>query len=119
MSVVEFRDLSRNASDELLSAYGLELITLTLDAEIPASYWGAPEAGIAGQCVFVRADTPAHSLLHDAGLSGRSLFNVDFDERGRAWIASANRLASARSAVFVSIQRMSAKGAAPSDLAIA
>ncbi len=65
MSVVEFRDLSRDAADELLSAYGLELITLTLDAEIPASYWGAPEAGIAGQCVFVRADTPAHSLLHE------------------------------------------------------
>ncbi|NNC63210.1 MAG: hypothetical protein HKN84_00370, partial [Gammaproteobacteria bacterium] len=32
---------------------------------IPASYWGAPEAGIAGQCVFARADTPAHSLLHE------------------------------------------------------
>ncbi|CKS79864.1 Uncharacterised protein [Mycobacterium tuberculosis] len=36
-----------------------------------------------------------------------------------AWIASANCRASARSAGLVSIQRMSANGAAASDLAIA
>lgn len=65
MSVVELRDLSPKAVEELLSAYGVELITSTLGTNIPASYWGAPEAGIAGQCVFARADTPAHSLLHE------------------------------------------------------
>ncbi|MDH3505600.1 MAG: hypothetical protein OEQ25_00540 [Gammaproteobacteria bacterium] len=65
MSVVELRDLNPKAVEELLSAYGVELITLTLGTNIPASYWGAPEAGIAGQCVFARADTPAHSLLHE------------------------------------------------------
>ena len=36
-----------------------------------------------------------------------------------AWMASANCLASARSAVLVSIQRMSANGATASDLATA
>ena len=36
-----------------------------------------------------------------------------------AWIASANSRASARSAVLVSIQRMSAKGTAANDLAVA
>lgn len=65
MSVVELRDLNPQAVAELLSAYGLELITLTLGTDIPASYWGAPEAGIAAQCLFARADTPAHSLLHE------------------------------------------------------
>mgnify|MGYP006092280805 CR=1 FL=1 len=49
-----------------VARYGLELIQLKVDAAIPASYWGAPEAGLAGRCLFVRPDTPAHSLLHEA-----------------------------------------------------
>ena len=65
MSVVELRDLTPNAVDKLLSAYGLELIRLMPGAEIPASYWGAPEAGIAGHCMFARDDTPVHSFLHE------------------------------------------------------
>jgi len=48
-----------------VSAYGLELITLAPGTRIPASFWGAPEAGIAGGCLFARGDTPAHSLLHE------------------------------------------------------
>lgn len=65
MSVVELRDLESEAVDGLASAYGLELITLAPGSQIPASYWGAPEAGLAGRSLFVRADTPAHSLLHE------------------------------------------------------
>ena len=65
MSVVELRDLTLETVDSLLSAYGLELITLEPGTDIPASYWGAPEAGIAGHCMFARNDTPAHSLLHE------------------------------------------------------
>jgi hypothetical protein len=34
-------------------------------AEITHSYWGAPEAGIAQRSVYVRSDTPVHSLLHE------------------------------------------------------
>jgi hypothetical protein len=64
-TVVELRHLDPAALEGLLSAYGLELIRVGSGAEIPASYWGAPEAGIAGSCVFARDDTPAHSLLHE------------------------------------------------------
>ena len=46
--------------------YGLELIQLGPGTAIPASYWGEPEAGLAGRCLFVRPDTPVHSLLHEA-----------------------------------------------------
>jgi len=46
--------------------YGLELIQLGSGTAIPASYWGEPEAGLAGRCLFVRPDTPVHSLLHEA-----------------------------------------------------
>jgi hypothetical protein len=35
-------------------------------AAITASYWGGREAGVAGRDVFVRRDTPLHSLLHEA-----------------------------------------------------
>jgi hypothetical protein len=35
-------------------------------APIPGSYWGEPEAGVIGNAVFARADTPLHSLLHEA-----------------------------------------------------
>ena len=32
---------------------------------IPGSYWGESEAGLVGNAVYVRADTPAHSFLHE------------------------------------------------------
>jgi len=36
------------------------------DEPITGSYWGDTEAGVIGQTVFVRQDTPVHSLLHEA-----------------------------------------------------
>jgi hypothetical protein len=33
---------------------------------IPGSFWGDEEAGVIGNHVYVRADTPVHSLLHEA-----------------------------------------------------
>ena len=66
MNVTELRELNLTAVRQLLSRYDLELIQLGDDAAIPASFWGEPEAGLAGRCVFVRGDTPAHSLLHEA-----------------------------------------------------
>ena len=50
----------------LLARYGLELQEVPAGEEIPGSYWGAPEAGIVGDDVFVRPDTPVHSALHEA-----------------------------------------------------
>mgnify|MGYP003473712686 FL=1 len=35
-------------------------------ADIPGSYWGAPEAGIIASDVYVRRDTPVHSMLHES-----------------------------------------------------
>lgn len=50
----------------LLAGYGLQLHRVAEGAPIPGSYWGEPEAGIVGSGVFVRVDTPVHSLLHEA-----------------------------------------------------
>lgn len=51
----------------LLGRYGLALECVADGATIPGSYWGEPEAGIIGRRVYVRGDTPLHSLLHEAG----------------------------------------------------
>jgi hypothetical protein len=51
----------------LLARYGLTLAPVPDNAAIPGSYWGEPEAGLVGHSVHARADTPVHSVLHEAG----------------------------------------------------
>ncbi len=49
----------------LLGKYKLS-IELTADEQtINGSFWGDPEAGVVGNRVFVRGETPVHSLLHE------------------------------------------------------
>ena len=50
----------------LLRSYGLALQRVADGDPIPGSYWGDSEAGIIGTTVYARADTPVHSLLHEA-----------------------------------------------------
>lgn len=49
----------------LLARYGLALREVPEGEPIPGSFWGEPEAGIIGDEVFVRPDTPVHSALHE------------------------------------------------------
>ncbi|MGH8040766.1 MAG: hypothetical protein ACREPN_01845 [Rudaea sp.] len=64
--VLTFSAAAPTAIAALLRRYGLTLVTLADDTPIPGSYWGEPEAGIIAENVYVRADTPVHSLLHEA-----------------------------------------------------
>lgn len=50
----------------LLASHGIELVLVADGAPIPGSYWGEPEAGLVGASVHARADTPVHSVLHEA-----------------------------------------------------
>ncbi len=50
----------------LLSGFGLTLLLVAPEEEIPGSYWGASEAGLRGRVLYARADTPLHSVLHEA-----------------------------------------------------
>jgi hypothetical protein len=50
----------------LLSHYDLALMQVPADRPIPGSYWGESEAGLMDRLLWVRADTPAHSALHEA-----------------------------------------------------
>ncbi|MDH3633422.1 MAG: hypothetical protein OES20_01840 [Gammaproteobacteria bacterium] len=50
----------------LLTRFGLQL-NHCKDAEpIPYSYWGEEEAGLKGNLLYARSDTPIHSILHEA-----------------------------------------------------
>jgi len=49
----------------LTSLYGAELRHLSAEETLPGSYWGASEAGLRANVLYVRADTPLHSLLHE------------------------------------------------------
>ena len=50
----------------LFSNYGLSVAYCRSSAEIPGSYWGAPEAGLIGGAIYLSGDTPIHSALHEA-----------------------------------------------------
>ncbi|MGE5154274.1 MAG: hypothetical protein ACM3ST_09680 [Bdellovibrio bacteriovorus] len=50
----------------LLARFGLEVLDGAPESPIPGSYWGESEAGLVGSRIFVRPDTPLHSLLHEA-----------------------------------------------------
>ena len=63
--VVALADLDRRDVVALLAGYGARLVELAPHETIPGSYWGESEAGLIGDAVYVRADTPAHSLLHE------------------------------------------------------
>lgn len=52
---------------QLLGRYGLTLSLVAEGAVIPGSFWGDAEAGLRGNCLYVRADTPLHSALHETG----------------------------------------------------
>ncbi len=50
----------------LLDRYGLDLRLVAPDEVIPGSFWGEREAGLIGRQVYVRLDTPVHSVLHES-----------------------------------------------------
>jgi hypothetical protein len=51
--------------EPLLGRYGLNLQLQADGAAITGSFWGDSEAGVVGHDIFVRSDTPVHSLLHE------------------------------------------------------
>jgi len=56
----------RAALDGLFVGYGLTIADVAADAAIPGSFWGECEAGLVGSTLYLRADTPLHSALHEA-----------------------------------------------------
>jgi len=63
--VLRVSDTGRAALDELFEPAGLALETVPAGAPIPGSHWGDEEAGLIGHTLYLREDTPVHSVLHE------------------------------------------------------
>ncbi len=59
-------DVGVPAVRRLLDRLGMTLVMEAPGAPIPGSYWGEPEAGLVGDRLHARPDTPLHSVLHEA-----------------------------------------------------
>jgi hypothetical protein len=70
----------------LTRRFGVELRHLSKNEVLPGSYWGDSEAGLRGNVLYVRADTPLHSLLHELShfvcMSAERRGNLDRDAGG-------------------------------------
>lgn len=65
-NVLTVGDVSVASVRGLLHKFGLTLIVESPEGPITGSFWGDSEAGIVAKDVYVRGDTPIHSLLHEA-----------------------------------------------------
>ena len=65
-AVLTCAELGHASLIALLVPYGLTVNWIAPGLEIPGSYWGETEAGLIGDHLFVRDDTPVHAALHEA-----------------------------------------------------
>ena len=65
-AVLLLSSIDRVAVALLLARYGLTLALVSAAETIPGSYWGDSEAGLRGDALYARLDTPLHSVLHEA-----------------------------------------------------
>lgn len=65
-TVLAVSDIDIQSLVSLLNRYALVLVVQHDGEPITASFWGDSEAGIAGTTVYVRGDTPIHSVLHES-----------------------------------------------------
>lgn len=65
-AVLKISELPARALHDLFEPLGLQIVGVADGDTIPGSYWGEREAGLIGDVLYVRADTPVHSALHEA-----------------------------------------------------
>lgn len=61
-----FQNINQQNIEQLLAKYQLNLTIVPANQAIPGTFWGEPEAGLVGNTLYVRTDTPVHSLLHES-----------------------------------------------------
>ena len=64
--VLTVSDVGAAALAALLRRCALELVVQPAGDVITGSFWGDSEAGVVGRRVYVRPDTPVHSVLHES-----------------------------------------------------
>jgi len=63
--VLRFSDCDQDALIDLVGKLGMQVQLVDAGAEIPGSFWGDEEAGLIGNVLYLRTDTPVHSALHE------------------------------------------------------
>ena len=70
----------------LLARFGIQVTRVAGGEPIPGSFWKAPEAGLVGNTLYIRDDTPVHSALHEAChyicMDRQRRINLDTDASG-------------------------------------
>ena len=66
MSVLLCKDIKLDHLRSLLDRYSLIVETVEDGEPIPGSFWQPPEAGLIGNTLYIRNDTPVHSALHES-----------------------------------------------------
>ena len=65
MNVLRINDTGLDSLSELFESHGLCIEMVAAGVAIPGSHWGDEEAGLIGNTLYVRLDTPVHSALHE------------------------------------------------------
>ena len=63
--VLRLREIDSSELASLLDRYQLRFEICPAQHPIPGSYWGDDEAGLLGDRLYARPDTPVHSILHE------------------------------------------------------
>ena len=66
MPVLLCSDINLDNLQNLLKHYGMTVEMVSHKENIPGSFWQPPEAGLVGNVLYIRDDTPVHSALHEA-----------------------------------------------------
>ena len=66
MPVLLCRDINLDDLSQLLGRYGIDIKSVSDHSDIPGSWFGDSEAGLVGNELHLRSDTPVHSALHEA-----------------------------------------------------
>ena len=66
ITVVRYRDYNPDWLSALMQKLGLSLERVEDRVDIPGSFWGDEEAGLIRSTLYVRDDTPLHSMMHEA-----------------------------------------------------
>ena len=64
--IIRYRDSDAAVLESLLARFGLRIAEVDDGQPIPGSFWGGEEAGLQGDTLWLRGDTPLHSALHEA-----------------------------------------------------
>ena len=66
MTILNCADIDLNNLRELLKKYNLDITLVNNNTNIPGSWFGDSEAGLIGNALYIRMDTPVHSALHES-----------------------------------------------------